>query len=289
MREINNYRQLSVTFFICLNVSLYLSLSLSLYIYIYISSNRMGTQIWLSRHYRFISVENITILSVSSDDFSHVFLEVAEQQMWNYSSYLKNIISGSRSLLSLCLHTFFSVCQPITLSLYLSVFVSLSLSLPPLSFTFGLSVCLCVLLWMKLINGLRYHKKEFHHSVDPVDDIHVYIQTCLYIYIYKPRVCIYIYIYICVCVCVCVCVYKLRVCIYICIYIYKPRVCIYIYIYIYKRMYVNNSNCDSKPFKIYSAAAGYSWLRGSLRLAFESTGFRSQLRKAMSSHTDEFW
>ena len=29
----------------------------------------METQTWLSRHYKFISAENITILSVSSDDF----------------------------------------------------------------------------------------------------------------------------------------------------------------------------------------------------------------------------
>ena len=50
----------------------------------------METQTWWSRHYKFISSENITILSVSSDDFSHSFLEVAEQQMWNYTSYLKN-------------------------------------------------------------------------------------------------------------------------------------------------------------------------------------------------------
>ena len=49
----------------------------------------METQTWLSCHYKFISVENITIFSVSSDDFLHGFLEVAEQQMWNYSLYLK--------------------------------------------------------------------------------------------------------------------------------------------------------------------------------------------------------
>ena len=40
----------------------------------------METQTWLSRHNKFISAENITILSVSSDDFLHAFLEVAEQQ-----------------------------------------------------------------------------------------------------------------------------------------------------------------------------------------------------------------
>ena len=50
----------------------------------------METQTWLSCHYKFFSAENITILSVSSDDFLHAFLEVAEQQMWSYSSYLKN-------------------------------------------------------------------------------------------------------------------------------------------------------------------------------------------------------
>ena len=50
----------------------------------------METQTWLSRHYKFISAENITILSVSSGDYLHAFPEVAEQQMWNYSSYLKN-------------------------------------------------------------------------------------------------------------------------------------------------------------------------------------------------------
>ena len=38
------------------------------------------TQTWLSRHYKFISVENITILSVSSDDFLDAFLELAEQE-----------------------------------------------------------------------------------------------------------------------------------------------------------------------------------------------------------------
>ena len=47
----------------------------------------METQTWLSCH-KFISVENITILSVSSANFLHAFLEFAEQQMWSYSSYL---------------------------------------------------------------------------------------------------------------------------------------------------------------------------------------------------------
>ena len=40
----------------------------------------METQTWLSCH-EFISAENITILSVSSDDFLHAILEVAEQQI----------------------------------------------------------------------------------------------------------------------------------------------------------------------------------------------------------------
>ena len=48
----------------------------------------METQIWLRCHNKFISAENITLLSVSSDDFLHAILEVAEQQMWNYSSYV---------------------------------------------------------------------------------------------------------------------------------------------------------------------------------------------------------
>ena len=49
----------------------------------------MDTQIWLSRHYKFISVENITLLSVSSDDFLHFFLDVAKHQMWNTVRILK--------------------------------------------------------------------------------------------------------------------------------------------------------------------------------------------------------
>ena len=41
----------------------------------------METQTWLSCHYKFISPDNITILSVSSADFLQAILEVAEQQM----------------------------------------------------------------------------------------------------------------------------------------------------------------------------------------------------------------
>ena len=47
----------------------------------------METQTWLSYQNKFISAENITILSVSSDDFLHAILEVAEQKIWNYRSY----------------------------------------------------------------------------------------------------------------------------------------------------------------------------------------------------------
>ena len=43
----------------------------------------METQTWLSCHNKFISVKNITILSVSSDDFLRTILEFAEQQTWN--------------------------------------------------------------------------------------------------------------------------------------------------------------------------------------------------------------
>ena len=56
----------------------------------------METQTWLSC-YKFISAEDITILSVSSDDFLHALLKVAEQQMWSYSSYEKKKKSNSRA------------------------------------------------------------------------------------------------------------------------------------------------------------------------------------------------
>ena len=49
----------------------------------------METQTWLNCHYKSISAENITILSVSSDDFLHALHEAAEQQMWSYTSYVK--------------------------------------------------------------------------------------------------------------------------------------------------------------------------------------------------------
>ena len=46
----------------------------------------METQTNLSCHNKFISAENITILSVSSDDFLNALLEVAEQQMSSATS-----------------------------------------------------------------------------------------------------------------------------------------------------------------------------------------------------------
>ena len=48
----------------------------------------METQTSLSCPDKFISVEYITILFVSSDDILHVILEVTEQQMWYNSSYV---------------------------------------------------------------------------------------------------------------------------------------------------------------------------------------------------------
>ena len=38
----------------------------------------METQTWLSCHNKFIPAENITIFPVSSDDFLHAILEVAD-------------------------------------------------------------------------------------------------------------------------------------------------------------------------------------------------------------------
>ena len=40
--------------------------------------NRKESQTWLIRHYKFILAEDITILSILSDDFLHAFLAVAE-------------------------------------------------------------------------------------------------------------------------------------------------------------------------------------------------------------------
>ena len=55
-------------------ISIYLSIYLYISLYIYIEYNLMETQTRLSRHNKFISAENITILSVSSDDYLHVSL-----------------------------------------------------------------------------------------------------------------------------------------------------------------------------------------------------------------------
>ena len=49
----------------------------------YVLCNQMEIQTWLSRHYKSISAEYITIHSVSSDDFLHAFLEVAEHSSYN--------------------------------------------------------------------------------------------------------------------------------------------------------------------------------------------------------------
>ena len=48
----------------------------------------METQTSLSYN-KSISTENITVFSVSSDDFLLAILEVAEQQMWSYSRDMK--------------------------------------------------------------------------------------------------------------------------------------------------------------------------------------------------------
>ena len=61
----------------------------------------METQTRLSRHYKFISAENIiTILSVSSDDYLHASLEVAEQQyIWRDGGY-GNILRRNKSIMT---------------------------------------------------------------------------------------------------------------------------------------------------------------------------------------------
>ena len=63
----------------------------------------METQIWSSCRNRFILAEKITILSVSSDDILHDIFKVSEQQMWNYSSYVKKKLdSQARAVGLLC-------------------------------------------------------------------------------------------------------------------------------------------------------------------------------------------
>ena len=58
----------------------------------------METQTLLSRHYKFISAENIPILSVSSDDFLHAFLEVAEV-IWRDGEY-RNILRRNKLIMT---------------------------------------------------------------------------------------------------------------------------------------------------------------------------------------------
>ena len=59
----------------------------------------METQIRLSHHNKFISAENITIFSVSSDDYLHASSLVTENQMWSYSSYSEDKIKELKNFL----------------------------------------------------------------------------------------------------------------------------------------------------------------------------------------------
>ena len=70
----------------------------------------METQTLLSCHYKFILAENITILSVSSDDFLPALPEVAEQQIqttkykqqkviWRDREY-SNILYGNKFIMT---------------------------------------------------------------------------------------------------------------------------------------------------------------------------------------------
>ena len=48
----------------------------------------METQTWLSRYNKFISAENITILSISSDDFLHALLKEIYEQKRQTSNFI---------------------------------------------------------------------------------------------------------------------------------------------------------------------------------------------------------
>ena len=74
------------------NIYIYIYIYTHTHTHVYIECNWMKTQTWLNCHYKFISAENITILFVSSDDFLHGFLKVAEHQMWSYCSYVRKKI-----------------------------------------------------------------------------------------------------------------------------------------------------------------------------------------------------
>ena len=60
----------------------------------------MEPQTWLNRHYKFISAENITILSVSSNDFFHAFPEVAEP-FYMFFPELQNILHRNKCLVTI--------------------------------------------------------------------------------------------------------------------------------------------------------------------------------------------
>ncbi len=47
----------------------------------------METQTRLSRHNKLISAENITILSISSNDYLHAFLEVGDSHLTRRGVY----------------------------------------------------------------------------------------------------------------------------------------------------------------------------------------------------------
>ena len=49
----------------------------------------METQTWLSRHNKFISAENITILSVSSDEYLHASLSSQSSKCGNWLDILE--------------------------------------------------------------------------------------------------------------------------------------------------------------------------------------------------------
>ena len=68
----------------------------------------MEAQTWLICHYKFISAENMTIISLSSDDFLHAFLEVAViyshphtdcfvvSQLFNVARHIGHLKLGSK-------------------------------------------------------------------------------------------------------------------------------------------------------------------------------------------------
>ena len=56
----------------------------------------MATQSRLSHHNKFISAENITILSVSSDDYLHASLSLQSSKCGCYSSYSEDKIKEKK-------------------------------------------------------------------------------------------------------------------------------------------------------------------------------------------------